>query len=426
MNEGSTAFLNANPHALDAIVRAGDQCEIVASQDIFDDRGQKLWAQGQPVSRSLQQRLLERKLKQPLEACLRARDGVGIPALMLALHGFLDGELPLAKPLRAYGVTLVDEASQLPLHAVAQLLLTAAQAAKPTMVEHAVQAMALSGAMALAAGAGTYELRLAMLGGLLHDLGEMYVNPSYLEPQATLEAHDYRHVIVHPRVGEMLLRTQTDYPPALARAVGEHHERLGGTGYPDRKSEPALSDLGKQLAVVEVMLGIASSSPAPWVHAGFALKLVPGEFDRASVGFVTRLARTAGEDLAFAANGALRSVPQELKFKEERLGIAAKFARTLAHKPTSRPLVRSVAQRAEQLLDRLQMSWNAMGLWSVAVNDLPDEARFELHMACRELRYRLQDVRRECLWPEAEAEAAAREPELQPLWEALRIDGARA
>jgi hypothetical protein len=424
MDEGSTAFLSANPHALEAIVTAGDRCEIVASQDIYDDRGQKLWAQGQPVSRSLQERLLERKLKQPLEACLQARDGVGVPALLTALQAFLDGGQPLAKPLRAYGVTLSDEAAQLPLHAVAQLLLTAAQATKPAMIEHAVQAMALSGAMALAAGAETYDLRLAMLGGLLHDLGEMYVNPTYLDPKAALEAHDYRHVIVHPRVGDMLLRTQTDYPPALARAVGEHHERLGGTGYPDRKTASALSDLGKQLAVVEVVLGIASSSPAPWVHAGFALKLVPGEFDRASVGFVTRLARTAGEDLAFAANGSLRSVPQELTFKEERLGIAAKFARTLAHKPTGRPMVRSVAQRAEQLLDRLQMSWNAMGLWSVAVDDLPDDARFELHMACRELKYRLQDVRREALWPEADAAAAAREPELQPLWQALRIDGA--
>lgn len=71
-----------NPHMLEAIAQASERCTIVASEDICDERGNKLWARGQPVSRSLQQRLLERRLRQPLEASLQAEDGVGTARLI--------------------------------------------------------------------------------------------------------------------------------------------------------------------------------------------------------------------------------------------------------------------------------------------------------------------------------------------------------
>ena len=49
--------------------------------------------------------------------------------------------------------------------------LTAGQAARPEGYQHALQAMALNGALMIAHGGGVAELRVAMLCGLLHDLG---------------------------------------------------------------------------------------------------------------------------------------------------------------------------------------------------------------------------------------------------------------
>ena len=72
----------ANPDFLAAIIRASASYSIVASQDIVDVRGLKLWAKGLPVSAALQQRLLERKLLNPIEACLMAEDGVTHFSLM--------------------------------------------------------------------------------------------------------------------------------------------------------------------------------------------------------------------------------------------------------------------------------------------------------------------------------------------------------
>ena len=45
-----------NPHALAALSKAGESYPIIASQDIVDVRGVKLWARDQPVTAALQQR----------------------------------------------------------------------------------------------------------------------------------------------------------------------------------------------------------------------------------------------------------------------------------------------------------------------------------------------------------------------------------
>ena len=398
----STADL-ANPHALATIVEASAKRTIVASQDILDDRGVKLWSRDQPVSESLQQRLLERKLKQPLEACLRAADGVTAFELHQAVKAFLDSDHAIARAIQPWGAHIIEEVTHVPMHSVAQLLLTAAQASKPHVFEHAVRGMALAGAMAASQAPDKYQLRLALLGGLLHDLGEMYVDPQYLDTKQPLDAAGYRHLAVHPKVGAMLLGRLTDYPAALTRAIGEHHERCDGSGYPARLMGDSQSSLGKLLAVVETTLGIASFSKAPWTHASFAMRMIPGEYDGSWVGFVAAAARQAKEDLdaATAAPQGGASTRDQLEAVNKRLDRAVQQAQDIESSANS-DTVRRISARAAYLLHRLRTGWNAMGLWSMAEADAPAEARFEWHMACRELSYRLRFIRRECLWAEGE------------------------
>ena len=47
-------FTTANPHALASILAASETRSIIASRDIFDISGIKLWARDQPVSAALQ------------------------------------------------------------------------------------------------------------------------------------------------------------------------------------------------------------------------------------------------------------------------------------------------------------------------------------------------------------------------------------
>lgn len=85
--ETEPSGIEANPVALNAIMRASEKHLIVACEDIVDARGFKLWAKGQPVSASLQQKLLERRLERPLEPA--HRPGRRHTALPSGKHGQL-------------------------------------------------------------------------------------------------------------------------------------------------------------------------------------------------------------------------------------------------------------------------------------------------------------------------------------------------
>lgn len=70
------SFTVANQHALATILEASETKSIIAASDIFDISGIKLWARDMPVSSALQRKLLDRQLRNPLESCLLAADGV--------------------------------------------------------------------------------------------------------------------------------------------------------------------------------------------------------------------------------------------------------------------------------------------------------------------------------------------------------------
>lgn len=406
----------AHPEFIKALVHASENYSIVASQDIVDVRGLKLWAKGQPVSTTLQQRLLERKLLHPIEACLMAEDGVTIVHVVEQLDAFYGSETSLARALRPWALDVIKQARQLPLHSVAQLMLTTMMATRPQTLSHAVSALALAATLELGQ-AGSNDLRLAMLGALLHDIGETYIQPQYLDSQSPLDVVGYKHMMVHPRLAQMLLATTTDYPVALSRAVGEHHERLNGAGYPARLCDGQISPLGALLCVTETTLGVASAGDpsTAMARASFALRVLPGEYTSRYVAGVFNLARSVGErppQRTAAPQEALSAINRHLQTVQ---GYAEALLRALTGKSSDQiHIVRLALDR----IHRLRIAWNAMGIWGLQAGQLSEMDQFELSMAESELRMRLRALQRECLMM-AEQLDAARRDFLSPLWQDL-------
>ncbi|MGE5865763.1 MAG: HD-GYP domain-containing protein [Rhizobacter sp.] len=404
-----------NRHALAALAQASERYAIVASRDIVDVRGVKLWAAGQPVSAALQQRLLDRRLQKPMEVCLMAEDGVTPFSLLSDLTAFIESTHPLAACIRPWAATLLAQVRHVPLHPVVQLMLTASLATRPATLPHAVAAMALAGAMIASQQGTPQDVRLAMLGGLLHDLGEVYIHPQYLDYGRPLDLLGHKHLVIHPRVGEMLISSLTDYPAVLARAVGEHHERLDRSGYPARLQDAELSRLGRALAVTEVVLGMTRWPDAPLTRASFALRVVPGEFAPEFAAFVWDAARSSDEVPAGTAPAI--DLYQQLADIDQQLVAAQQLGQELREQGRTLPVIEIVDQ-AMQRLDRLRVAWNALGLWRVSSGDAPQAERFELELAHAELRLRLRSVQRECLLL-SERLGEAEKLRLAPLWRGL-------
>jgi len=317
----------------------------------------------------------------------------------------LEGNGPLLELLRPHRGRLLQEVTHLPLHPVAQLLLTAAQASRKETFDHAVQAMALAGALVMAQGGTVAELRLAMLGGLLHDLGEMYIDPRYGEADAdrTLDFISYQQLVVHPHVGRLLLTQLTNYPSSLGRAVAEHHERLDGSGYPHGLRRDAMSPQGRTLAVVEAALGVLrdpNASQAGLARVSVALRVVPGEYDLTCAGFISDAARTLP-----AAQGelGLAQIQSRLSRLDQALQIAQQTANTLASGAETVAFKNSIAL-VQHLLGRLRAGWYASGLWSQQALSPDDAAEVEAVEA--ELGFRLRSIERAALLRAGELEGA--------------------
>jgi len=389
----SAAFLTANPHALATIMEASETKSIIASRDIFEVSGIKLWARDQPVSSALQRKLLDRQLRSPLETCLLAEDGVTSHSLLQAAQALVERDTPLAVLLRPHAAKIVREVSHLPLHPVVQLLLTVGQASRPESFDHAVQAMAFSGALMAAHGGTVAELRLAMLCGLLHDLGEMYIDPRYGEADADriLDLVSYRQLVVHPHVGQLLISQLTDYPSAAARAVAEHHERMDGSGYPHALRRDDISPLGAMLAVAEASLGVLRGERPYLSRISVALRVVPGEYDLGWVGCIADAARAQP-----ALHAELGTA--EVQARLTRLDVALSVAQVSAHELASdggSAALDGALGLAQHLLTRLRTGCYASGLWSTEAVTAQDAA--EIEAIEDELFFRLRSIERAAL-----------------------------
>lgn len=384
------AFATANPHALATILEASQTKSIIASRDIFDISGTKLWARDQPVSGALQRKLLDRQLRNPLESCLLAEDGVTSQTLVQSTRALLAADDPLATLVRPHAARLAQEVPHLPLHSVAQLLLTAGQASRPETFDHAVRAMLLAGALMASSGGRVAELRLAMLCGLLHDLGEMYIDPRFGEADAdrALDFQSYQHLVVHPHVGQLLVTQLTDYPASIARAVAEHHERLDGSGYPHGLHKDAQSPLGRLLAVTETSLAVLRGRKPFLPRISVALRAVPGEFD---LGWVGRIADAARAHPALHATLSPADVQARLARLDHALKAAQDRAGSLLAGAETPPL-KDALGLSQHLLGRLRAGWYASGLWSCDGLDAVDAA--EVESIEDELFYRLQAIER--------------------------------
>ena len=389
----NNAFRSANPHALATILEASETRRIIAATDIFDISGTKLWASNQPVSAALQRKLLDRQLQQPLESCLVAEDGVSTSTLVQAMQALVQGPSALAPILRPHAARLAREAAQIPLHPVAQLLLTASQTTRPQNFDHAVAAMALNGALMIGKGGDTPEIRVAMLCGLLHDLGEMYIDPKYGEAEADrdLDFISYQQLVVHPHVGQLLVAQLTNYPSVVSRAIAEHHERLDGSGYPHALHGDKMSPMGRLLAVTEAALNAVQGPFSQLMRASVALRAVPDEFDMSWVGLISHAACAQPPATAVMES-------EDIQARLAALGsvlTAAESSVARHSAQTELPAMKRALDLSQFLLSRLRAGWNESGMWNPRAMLNADAA--EVEMLEDELYFRLRGVQRATL-----------------------------
>jgi putative nucleotidyltransferase with HDIG domain len=148
---------------------------------------------------------------------------------------------------------------------------------------HSVSVCALMVSLGRQLGLDDALCRDAGLAGLLHDLGKASMPSEIINKPGKLTDEEFTIIKSHPVKGyEALLASGIDNEHVLD-VCRHHHERIDGTGYPDKLGGDNISMLARMSAVCDVYDAVTSNRPykAGWDPAESVAKMASwqGHFD---------------------------------------------------------------------------------------------------------------------------------------------------
>ena len=125
---------------------------------------------------------------------------------------------------------------------------------------HSVAVCALMLALARQLNLGEEAMRQAGMAGLLHDLGKARIPNDVLNKPGKLTDAEFTVVRTHPVNGYELLK-DCGLPAGVLDACLHHHEKMDGSGYPNRLQGEEISVLARMTAICDVYDAITSNRP---------------------------------------------------------------------------------------------------------------------------------------------------------------------
>jgi HD-GYP domain-containing protein (c-di-GMP phosphodiesterase class II) len=149
---------------------------------------------------------------------------------------------------------------------------------------HSVAVCALMVAVARQLKLDEPATRAAGMAGLLHDMGKALIPTEVLNKPGKLTDEEFSIMKTHPAEGQRLLRESPSVGEIALDVCLHHHEKVDGSGYPDRLQGDQISLFARMGAVCDVYDAITSNRPykSGWDPAESVRKMTEwsrGHFD---------------------------------------------------------------------------------------------------------------------------------------------------
>ncbi len=105
------------------------------------------------------------------------------------------------------------------------------------------------------------DVKRFMLGAVLHDLGKLDIPEPILAKPGRLTDDEYQIVQSHTTIGWERLKRMGVEDPMILNVVRHHHERIDGTGYPDRLSGKDIPLEARWFGVIDAFDAMTSLRP---------------------------------------------------------------------------------------------------------------------------------------------------------------------
>ncbi len=142
---------------------------------------------------------------------------------------------------------------------------------------HCVRVSELAFRLGETLGLPRREVRLLERAALFHDAGKLCVPRKVLDKDGRLNGREWRIIREHASAGESICLEATR-DTEIAALVRQHHERLDGSGYPDRLHAARISMPVRTLQMADIFDALTSARAyKPAYSVRQALDIIDGE-----------------------------------------------------------------------------------------------------------------------------------------------------
>ncbi|HVW47367.1 MAG TPA: HD-GYP domain-containing protein [Solirubrobacterales bacterium] len=138
-------------------------------------------------------------------------------------------------------------------------MVTALETRVPGAAAHGRRVAARSRGIGKAMGIARVDLERLDWAAHVHDVGKIIVSPEILEKPGRLNKWEFEEIQRHATFGARLVASLGD--PELSAIVRHHHERLDGSGYPDRLRGAEIPLGARIIAVADTFDALTSRRP---------------------------------------------------------------------------------------------------------------------------------------------------------------------
>ncbi len=139
-------------------------------------------------------------------------------------------------------------------------LSSAVEKRDPYTSGHQKRVMQLSCAIAKELNLPDKQISGIRMAAVIHDIGKLNIPIDYLTKPTKLSAAEMDVIKAHPKEGYEILQG-IQFPWPIADIVLQHHERIDGSGYPNRLSGDKILFEAKIIAVADVIEAMATNRP---------------------------------------------------------------------------------------------------------------------------------------------------------------------
>jgi HD-GYP domain-containing protein (c-di-GMP phosphodiesterase class II) len=314
MTEQSSAPVDTE-HYLRSVSELGDKRVVKAEDAIFSESGIKLVDKGVHIDSRLYERLVQHKLREPIDGQLTVEGAVDAASLQTAARSLIaKAALPrlLVSGLHSPDAMLAA-LGRVQLPRAMSFKLTLMREQHPALFRHTLEMALVALFLGIRNGMRPATLDMLTSAALVHDIGMLHMHPAWCDPNHRLTGQERKHLAAHPITSMLLVRHCKHYPPEVETAVLEHHERHDGSGYPRSLQGVAISEIGRILLLAEVVEALFNKyKHAPAHRLSLVLRLQHRMFDAALASHLMPLLREEVKRESFDRPGSQASQFGEL------------------------------------------------------------------------------------------------------------------